>query len=50
MNNLNDDVMENYLSTKNPLNTILSLLVVGLDVILVLIALGFVVGLVQLIS
>jgi len=42
--------MENHLNNKNPLNTILSVLVVGLDIILVLIALGFVIGIWELIS
>ena len=42
--------MENYLNNENPLNTILSVLVVGLDIILVLIALGFIIGLWELIS
>jgi hypothetical protein len=42
--------MENHLNNENPLNTILSVLVVGLDIILVLIAIGFAVGLWELIS
>lgn len=41
--------MEKYSNNNNPLRTILSVLVIGLDIILVLIALGFVIGLWELI-
>ena len=42
--------MEKYSNHNGPLRTILSILVVGLDIILVLIALGFVIGIWELIS
>ena len=42
--------MEANSNNNSPLRTILSVLVVGLDIILVLIALGFVIGLWELVS
>ena len=42
--------MAEYSNNNGPLHTILSVLVIGLDIILVLIALGFVIGLWELIS
>lgn len=42
--------MKEYSNNEGPLHTILSILVVGLDVILALIALGFLIGIWEFIS